>query len=158
LIARGARGLVLTAVGQQVLSAAESAEQSALEIERAATGTDSDVPAGRVRLTTLQDIADGLLGPILGELRRKHPKIRLDVWCTARVLNLAAGEADLAVRIGRPTETSLVARRLSTLVERPHVARSWLDEHGLAPEDVRDLEGRDVLLLLVEERWTDGLG
>lgn len=158
LVARSGRGLVLTTTGQQVVAAAERAELSALEIERIATGSESEAPAGRVRLTTLQDVADALVLPLLPELKRRWPQVRVDLWCTTRKLDLAAGEADLAVRIGRPTEPDLRARRLCTLVERPHVARRWLDERGLSPEQVTDLEGREVLLLLVEDRWTEGLG
>jgi DNA-binding transcriptional LysR family regulator len=158
LVARGTHGLVLTPVGQQVISVAEQAELAALAIQRVATGSESDEPAGRVRVTLLQDIADALVLPLLPELKRRWPLIRLDLWATTRKLDLAAGEADLALRVGRPSEGALLARRLCTLVERPFVARSWLEERGLQPEQVTDLEGREVLLLLIEDRWTDGLG
>jgi DNA-binding transcriptional LysR family regulator len=158
LVARSSAGLALTAMGQRVVASAERAEQQFLDIERAATGTENEVPAGRVRMTMLQDVADSLLLPLLPELKRRHPLIRVDLWCTMQVLDLAVGEADLAIRVGRPTETDLVARRLTTLVERPHASRGWLDANGLAPEDVTDLDGREVLLLLLQDRWTDGLG
>jgi DNA-binding transcriptional LysR family regulator len=158
LVARSAHGLVLTSMGQQVLVAAEQAELAALAIQQVATGSESDEPGGRVRVTLLQDVADALVLPLLPELKRRWPLIRVDLWSTTRKLDLAKGEADIAVRVGRPSEGDLLARRLCTLVERPFVARSWLEERGLLREQITDLEGRDVLLLLVEERWTDGLG
>jgi DNA-binding transcriptional LysR family regulator len=158
LVARGVHGLVLTPVGQQVITVAEQAELAALQIQRVATGSESDEPAGRVRITLLQDIADALVLPLLPDLKRRWPLIRVDLWATTRKLDLAAGEADLAVRVGRPSEGDLLARRLCTLVERPFAARSWLEEQGLQPEQITDLDGREVLLLLIEDRWTDGLG
>lgn len=157
LVGRSGASLVLTPTGHRVAEAAERAEHAVIEAERLASG-DGDTPSGRVRLTTLQDVADALVLPVLPELKRRWPAVRVDLWCTARILDLVAGEADLSVRVGRPTEPDLVARRLCTLVERPHVARSWLEERGLAPSDVVDLDGHAVLLLLIEERWTDGLG
>ncbi|MEQ1571019.1 MAG: LysR family transcriptional regulator [Myxococcota bacterium] len=157
LVARTAHGLALTALGQQVAAAAEHAEGSALEVERLVAAGDG-VAAGRVRLTTLQDVADALILPLLPELKQRHPQVRVDLWCTERKLDLALGEADVAVRVGRPTEANAVTRRLCTLVERPHVARGWLEARGLRPQDVTDLDDREVLLLLVEDRWTEGLG
>lgn len=157
LVARTGSQVVLTTTGQRIAAAAEQTEHTALEIERLAHD-DTDRPAGRVRLTMLQDVADALILPQLPELKRRWPLVRVDLWCTMQVLDLVGGEADIAVRVGRPTEPGLVTRRLCTLVERPHASREWLAERGLAPEDVTDLDGREVLLLLIEDRWTDGLG
>lgn len=157
LVTRTGSAVVLTETGHRIAAAAEIAELAALDVERIARG-DAEVPAGRVRLTMLQDVADALVLPQLPELKRRWPAIRVDLWCTTRVLDLVTGESDLAVRVGRPTEPGLVTRRLCTLVEKPYASQAWLDEHGLLPEQVLDLEGREVLLLLVEDRWTDGLG
>ncbi|MEQ1507130.1 MAG: LysR family transcriptional regulator, partial [Myxococcota bacterium] len=157
VVARPPAGLGLTPTGHQIARIAERTEATAVEVQRVATGA-ADLPAGRVRLTTLQDVADGLVSPLLPTLRARWPEVRIDLWCTTRILDLAAGEADLAIRVGRPTEPDLIARRLCTLVERPYASRDWLAANGLAADAVTDLDGRAVLLLLVEDRWTDGLG
>lgn len=157
LVARSGASLVLTPTGHRVAGAVERAEHAIIEAERMAAG-EGDTPSGRVRVTTLQDVADALVLPVLPELKRRWPAVRVDLWCTARVLDLVAGEADLSVRVGRPTEPDLITRRLCTLVERPYASRDWLAERGLAANDVVDLDGREVLLLLIEDRWTDGLG
>ena len=149
LVGRSGASLVLTPTGHRVAEAAERAEHAVIEAERLATG-DGDTPSGRVRLTTLQDVADALVLPVLPELKRRWPAVRVDLWCTTRILDLVAGEADLSVRVGRPTEPDLITRRLCTLVERPHVARSWLDERGLAPSDVVDLDDEGQLALMRE--------
>ena len=159
LIARSGGKTVLTASGHRIVASAERAEAAALEVER--LSADEAEPTGRVRLTTLQDIADGLVLPLIPPLKRRWPQIRVDLWCTMRVLDLTAGEADLAIRVGRPTEPDLLARRLCTLVERPYASVGWLASNGLSADEadqIRDLEGRDVLLLMIEDRWTDGLG
>lgn len=158
LVIRSGHGLSLTDVGQRVAERVEGAERAALEIHQLAASSESEQPAGRVRVTMLQDVADALVLPILPELKRRWPLVRIDLWCTSRVVDLAAGHADLAVRVGMPEGGSLVARRLCTLIERPYVSEGWLSERGLRASEISDLDGQEVLLLLAEDRWTEGLG
>jgi DNA-binding transcriptional LysR family regulator len=138
---------------------AERAESTALDAERAVAAGGEEA-AGRVRLTTLEEIAVRLVVPALPSLRERYPRIRVDLLCTAHRVDLARGAADLALRSGRPDEPDLVARRVATLTERPYIARSRLEALGQAASEVADLDGHDVVLLLTPERqtWTDGLG
>jgi DNA-binding transcriptional LysR family regulator len=146
-----------TAAGLRVAGLAEEMERTQLAVRNVAADLAGE-PAGRVRLTTVQDVADHLLLPALVAVAERHPRLRIDLYTTPETLDLAAGQADLAVRLGAPVAQHLVARHLTTLVERPHVAPSWLAARGLSAADVVDLQGREVLLLLVDERWTAGFG
>jgi len=150
LFVRGSEGWTLTPTGERMLTAAEEAERGALSVQR---GIDQlrEEPEGRVRITTLESIATWWLVEAFDELRQGWPQIRVDLLCTPRILDLARGEADIALRVGRPEQQGLVARRLTTIMERPYAHRSWLERHGIDPE-APDLAGREVLVF-VGDRW-----
>lgn len=150
LFVRSKEGWTLTPTGERMLPAAEEAERGALAVQR---GIDQlrEEPEGRVRITTLESIASWWLIEAFDELRTGWPRIRVDLLCTPRVLDLARGEADIALRVGRPEQQGLVARRLTTVVERPYAHRAWLDRHGVDPASP-DLSGHEVLVV-IGDRW-----
>lgn len=158
LFVRRRGGWVLTPAGARVVPSAEQAEAAAVGVARIARGAQE--PQGRVRLTTAEVLATHLIAPRLPAFHARHPQVRLDLLCTDQVLDLRRGEADLALRLARPTEPDLVARRLARATQRPYAARTWLAERGLDPETLTSLEGREVLTLLSdqERRWSEGLG
>lgn len=151
LFVRGSKGWVATPAGRRMVPAAERAEEAAADVVRLAGG-ERERPVGRVRISTIETVATQLIAPRLPKLHARYPGLRVDLWCTHERLDIAAGEADLALRIGRPTDPTLVARRLITVRSRLYAARSWLDAQGL-DEHFEDLEGRDVLLLLSRHPW-----
>jgi DNA-binding transcriptional LysR family regulator len=157
LFVRGADGFVLTAAGARILPAAEAAERAAHDVERLAAEPDEE-PHGRVRLTTIDTLAERVVAPMIPALRARWPGIRLDVLCTNVNLDLVRGEADLALRVGRPAEGSLVSRRVASASERPYVARSLLDARNLDPHDVTDLAALDALVLFSDEGWATERG
>ncbi len=159
LCTRGPDGWRVTPAGARVVEAAERAERAFAEIVREAGGAD-DAPRGRVRLTTVEVLATRIVVPGLPGLHARYPDLRVDLLCANENLDLARGQADIALRVMRPTEGSLVARRLGSVAEQPYAHRGWLAERGLAADDVRSLEGLDVLTLLGpgERDWLEGLG
>lgn len=70
---------------------------------------------GEVTIATVGELARWLLAPALPELWRAYPALRLRVLADNRVASLAAGEADVALRVARPARGELVARRLHAL-------------------------------------------
>ncbi len=157
LFIRGRNGWTLTPAGARILPAARRAEEASADVARGIQDARSN-PTGGVRLSTLEVFATRLLAPVLPDLHARHPGIRLDVLCTPRVVDLHRGEADLAMRVGLPSEESLVARRMSTATERPYVGVPWLAKRRLRPDQVTDLDGAEVLLVLAPDRWNEGLG
>ena len=156
LFIRGSRGWVTTPAGLRIVPAAQLAEEAALDVHRLASGA-SDQPSGRVRLTTIEILASQLIAPALPQLHEAYPDIRIDLWCSPMPLDLAKGEAELALRVGRPTDPNLLARRLSTVKSRPYAAQTWLDANGLEPE-LTSLRDREVLFLLGPRKWNHDLG
>jgi DNA-binding transcriptional LysR family regulator len=129
----------LTDLGERVVEAAERAERAVIDALRAAE--DVGDPQGAVTVTAPPEVGEMLVAPGVAALRRSHPGITILLVCSLRIFDLARGEADVAVRVGRPRDPSLVGRRLSWVRERYYASPAWLAEHGV-PES---LEGVDLV-------------
>lgn len=97
------RGSALLAAMQPMVDAALAA-RSALE--------DTPELHGEVTLTTVGELLRWDLTPRLPEFYRAYPRLRLRILASNRVSSLAAGEADVALRMARPERGELVARKL----------------------------------------------
>lgn len=110
LFLRTARGFQLTPDGQIVAQAAAKMEEVRLAFERGVAASD---PARGGELTvTAAEWGVPVLTPILLTLARRHPQVRIRLRVDNRALDLARREADLALRIGRPSEAALTGRRV----------------------------------------------
>lgn len=111
LFHRGRAGLVATDALLALLPAAEEAERGVGHL-LARAGAWEAAAEGVVRISTAPGLADTFLVPVLATLRRRHPGLRFEVDASVRPVDLARGEADLALRSLRPDEGELVVRRL----------------------------------------------
>jgi DNA-binding transcriptional LysR family regulator len=102
----------LTERGVALLSAVEPMVDAAL----AAQSALADTPdlRGEVTLTAVSDVLRHDLAPRLDELYRAFPRLHLRLLADSRALSLAAGEADVALRLFRPERGELVACKLRT--------------------------------------------
>ncbi len=101
----------------------------------------SEAPRGRLRLTAPVTFGGLELTPILNDYARRWPEVALEVSFTDRVVNLVDEGFDLAVRVGRPEASSMIARRLCDVRLVVVAAPDWLDRHGTpqSPEAVAAL-------------------
>lgn len=70
---------------------------------------------GRVRVTSLPVLLARILAPAVGELRRRHPRVAIDLIADDRAASFERREADIAVRFARPATDVALARRIGTL-------------------------------------------
>jgi DNA-binding transcriptional LysR family regulator len=108
LFVRGTGGVTLTAAGERLVPAAERMAEWAGEAARAAAGGES-APEGKVRLAAPPGVAFDFIAPLAASLRARSPGVVLEVLAGIEYLNLARGEADLALRWRAPGERDLVA-------------------------------------------------
>src|SRR5256885_5533592 len=111
LFRRGREGLTLTSAGEDVLQSAREMDDAAHALELKVRGRDK-AAQGLVRLTTVETFGVHFLVPRLARFARLHPDISLSLSTTPRQLNLSRREADVAVRLARPTQPGLVCRKL----------------------------------------------
>ena len=130
LLHRTPDGFAVTAAGDAVLRQCIAMENAALDLERVAAGRDS-LAAGSVRLTTTEGLARQVITPAIAELRKSHPDLRIDLVVGVRSLDIARREADLAVRVGRPSGSGLVCRKLGDVGYSLYASRSYLATYRL---------------------------
>lgn len=106
LFRRSIDGASLTSAGERLLGPARKMAEWAGEVGRAAAKVDQ-VASGLVRVTASPFISFDFLAPMAGWLSRKHPALRLEVMSSMQYLDLARGEADLALRLKPPTQDDL---------------------------------------------------
>lgn len=98
----------------------------------------SQSPRGKLRLTAPLTFGTLEMAPALNEFAVRYPEIELDVSFTDRVVNVVDEGFDLAIRVGRPVDSSLIIRRLCAVRIVVVAAPGYLDRHG-SPEVPSDL-------------------
>jgi len=126
LFDRGRDGISPTEAAEALLAVAEEVEQGMARFGNLAQGLEREA-AGIVRITCPPDVAEVVLAPLLSELIARHPKLRITLDPGEAVRDLTRREADLALRVVRPSIGDLVMTRLTTarwvLVAAPKLAR-----------------------------------
>ena len=137
LFTRSQTGLMPTEAAQSLRVFAESMQSTAASLERAATSQGTGV-RGTVRLTANDVIGVEVLPPIIAGLRDRHPELTVELVLTNRVQDLLRREADIAVRMVRPRQELLVARRIGQIKLGLYAHQRYLDRHG-TPRTIADL-------------------
>jgi DNA-binding transcriptional LysR family regulator len=114
LFERTAQGLRPTEAGAEMRALAEGWRSDIGDLERRLAARDRR-PAGLVRITAPDAVAEYILPDILARFRREHPDIVVELNVSSAVLSLAQWEADIAVRITDQPGPSLVGRRIGTV-------------------------------------------
>lgn len=109
LFVRGVGGAVLTAAGERLLPAARRMAESAGELWRLAAGGESR-PEGVVRIAAPPGIAWEFLAGFASHVARVEPGLRLQVLSSIEYVDLARGDADLALRARKPSQRDLIWR------------------------------------------------
>lgn len=98
---------------------------------------DTNEVEGRVRLAMTESFAVHVFLPHLyTELRRRHPRLQIDVLCSTASADLGRREADLAIRFYRPLQGDLITQRMASLPTAVLAKRAYAEAHGSDPEQL----------------------
>lgn len=143
LFHRQPRGLDLTETGAALLQPARSMREAANAMALAVAGRDEGLE-GTVRITASVAVTVFHLPRILTEIRQAEPRIALDIVPSDRSSNLLYREADIAIRMYRPTQQDLVTRHLGDTAIGIFAARSYLRRRG-QPRTLAEAAGHDII-------------
>ncbi len=150
LFVRHSRGLRLTERGEAMLESVRGLDSRVQEIFRRARG-DLDAPSGVVRLTVNEPLAVYALPHCFAQLRNDYPSIQLEVVVDNRSADLTLREADIAVRMYKPTQNDLIARHIGDLELGFFASESYL---ARAPSgSPLDTPGHTLIGLDADPSW-----
>lgn len=130
LFERVARGLSPTAAGVALIEPAQRMLAAAQAAGLAATAQGKEA-AGTVRITASEVMAAFVLPPMLERLRAAHPAIQIELVASNRLDNLLTREADIAVRMARPEQGALIARKIADYPLALYAHKNYLSARGL---------------------------
>jgi DNA-binding transcriptional LysR family regulator len=113
-----------------------------LEDAVASAGEGAVVVRGRLRVNIDPICARLLLGPKLGAFLKQHPELELDLAARDHLGDMVGDGFDLAIRLGHPQTSSLIARKLMDTRVLTVATPSYLRKHG-TPKKPADLESPD---------------
>ncbi|QID16223.1 LysR family transcriptional regulator [Nitrogeniibacter mangrovi] len=142
------RGWSLTAEGETLMAQAGRMDDEAQAFSRTALGVSS--LQGTVRLSAPPVFAGHFLVPALAARRDRWPNIDLEVIGEARDANLARGEADLAIRLSRPTAPGLATRPIGRMGYGLYGARGYAQRPA---HEWTFLGYDDPLVQVPQQRW-----
>ncbi len=138
LLVRSTRKLELTDAGADYLASAKQILEQVDEQERRAAG-EFTAPRGELVITTPVQIARLRVLPVIDQFLALYPEIRIRLIQSDRNVDLIDSHTDVAVRVGRLGDSSLVAARVGSLRVVVVASKELLRQHGepKTPEDLR---------------------
>lgn len=130
LFTRSTRGLMLTTLSERILPEVARIEASIGAIARVASERVGSVQ-GTVRLSASEVMGIEVLPSMLARIRALHPGLTFELILSDSETDILRRDADLAVRMMRPRQASLVARRVGMIEVGLYARRDWLAEHGV---------------------------
>ncbi|WP_233236295.1 LysR substrate-binding domain-containing protein [Bordetella sp. LUAb4] len=150
LLSRSRQGVALTEAGQMYY------ERCQPLIERARMAHVSlqdtvEIPRGKLRISLHGSLADLFLPAVMDEFIRTYPLIECEFDVSAAVIDPARDPCDLALRLGKQPDSSLIARKLGEMSWDLYAAPAYLARHG-EPASPQDLVDHECLRSLLEEQ------
>lgn len=154
LLNRTSRSVSLTAEGDAFLQRCQKAVGQLLEAREEASQSQRG-PRGLLRVSLPPTLARLVVLPALPALLERHPELQVAAVLTDRFVRFAEENVDVSIRIGKITDTSVVARKVRTLRWTTVAAPSYLARRG-TPAAVDDLGAHNCLAYVLPNGQTRG--
>ncbi|MDE2151378.1 MAG: LysR family transcriptional regulator [Betaproteobacteria bacterium] len=150
LFLRSRNGYALSDAGLAVVGEAERAEGALAALVHGATGAAASL-AGTVRVAMPETFASALLMPRLGSLLAEHEGLRLEIVTAVHVADLSRREADLSLRLVRPSSGNVVISRIGSMAVGLYAAAEYRSRH---PSEISD-GGTGHRVIAWDEKFQD---
>lgn len=146
LLARTTRSLHLTEAGSLYVAHAERLVATSRAAHDALAELRGEAPRGHLRVSMPFSVGERLLAPYLPRFRARFPGLRLAIDLSDRNVSLVQAGFDLAIRVGRPADSSLRALLLGRISMLLVASRDYLRRRG-APERPREVDRHDCIVV-----------
>lgn len=129
LFERGPRGMALTAAGTDIAACAREVRAAAARLSLAAAGR-SETLTGTVRITASEIMSAHHLPAMLARLLDAEPGVEVELVASNAADDLLLREADIAVRMFRPRQPGLIARKVADMQTALYASHDYLARRG----------------------------
>jgi DNA-binding transcriptional LysR family regulator len=143
LFTRAARGLVPTVAGLEIADTTRDMQSAATRLRLIADGKAGNL-SGTVRVTASVVTSHFILPRIIADMRQAMPEIQIDLVPSDTTENLIFREADIAVRMYRPTQLDVISKHICEQPMAVYAAKSYLDRMG-RPETMEEAARLDFV-------------
>lgn len=144
IVIRQVTGYRLTEFGKELLPLATQVEDAVNSLERFLVASD-EAPTGSVRVTCSESIGYRLMqSSLLDTFHDRYPGVRVELIMRDNFLDIAKGEADIAIRAGVPNDETLIGRKIADVPWALYCSRSYIDRHGRL-ERTEDLDRHAII-------------
>jgi DNA-binding transcriptional LysR family regulator len=143
LFHRHARGLILTEQGEVLYRTAHDVFTK-LAAAKTRLMDSKEKPSGELRITTTVGLGSVWLTPRIKEFTELYPQINVTLLLDDRELDLSMREADVAIRLRRPTQPDLIQRKLFTVHHHIYASLEYVKKYSI-PKSVEDLDKHKIL-------------
>ncbi len=162
LFHRHARGLILTEQGEMLYRTAHEVFTK-LTAAKTRLMDSKEKPSGELRITATVGLGSVWLTPRMTEFLELYPDIKVTLMLEDRELDLSMREADIAIRLRRPTQPDLIQRKLFTVHHHIYASPEYVKKHGI-PKSVADLDKHKIVIFgetegyLTDLNWLQTVG
>lgn len=155
LFHRHARGLILTEQGEVLYRTAHEVF-SKLEAAKTRLMDSREKPSGELKITTTVGLGSVWLTPHLKEFIELYPDIQVTLLLEDEELDLSMRQADVAIRLRRPTQPDLIQRKLFTVHHHIYASVDYVKKYGI-PKSIDDLDKHKILVFGPTAQYLTGL-
>lgn len=143
LFTRSRLGLAPTSAALALVPHVEAMDAAVAALARTASG-EAEEARGTVRLTSSEIMGAEVLPPLLTRFRALHPDIDIELDLDDRQQDLLRRDADIALRMARPVQSALIAKKVGMTHVKLFAHERYLVTHG-TPECIDELFGHTVI-------------
>ena len=152
LVHRTTRSLAPTGEGEAFLPYAQAMIEDEANARAAVRPSQAGV-SGMLRVTASVPFGRKVVAPMIPDLMRAHPDLRVDLLLTDSIVDIVAHGIDVAIRIAQLRDNALIAKRLAANPRALYAAPAYLDAYG-APAKLADLDRHQCLVTTGTTHWS----
>ncbi|HBO95789.1 MAG TPA: LysR family transcriptional regulator [Gammaproteobacteria bacterium] len=143
LLYRTTRKVSVTEAGQTYYQYCRQVLDGLEEAERAMTNLQL-IPKGKLRLTAPVTYGEKVIAPLVNDFILRYPELEVQLNLTNQKLDLVGGGYDLAIRLGKLEDSSMMAKRLSSRTLYVCASPEYLSTYGV-PHSLSELDRHNCL-------------
>lgn len=143
LFDRSTQGLKITSDGARLIETSNAMQQGAEQFSRLASGAILSL-SGEVRVSANEVVGLYYLPEVIAQFSQQYPMVTVEIDISNQQTSLNRRDADIALRMFRPTQPDLVAKRLPDIDLHFVASQDYLKRHG-EPQNIEELQTHPII-------------